>query len=171
MSLAPCFSWVSQLRQCSHQPAFSRLLKLQASRARYVRTEYPHPQPNLSACKEPGAKASGLSDPLETNRRIGMRIAARVLHSLRCDDRSCLVSNRGPIAPETNCLFVLQQPDSVVEGETPALRTRESNNQLFPTNHDPATQPEGSRARFSAARFLPAPKFPGRHQNPSEPRA
>lgn len=92
--------------------------------------------------KEPGAKASGLFDPLNINRRIGVRIAARVLHSLRCDDRPCPVSNRGPIAPEANCLLVLQRLNSVVEGDVPASRTRESKNQLFPTNHDPAANPK-----------------------------
>ena len=32
--------------------------------------------------------------------------------------------------------------NSVVEGGLPALRTRESKNQLFPTNHDPAANPK-----------------------------
>ena len=79
-----------------------------------------------------------------------MRIAARVLRSLRCDDRPCPVSNRGPIAPETNCLLVLQQPDSVVEGDAPALRTRVRFKPALPDESRSSRQPESPRARFSA---------------------
>jgi hypothetical protein len=74
----------------------------------------------LSGSQRTGSESLRAFDPLKCNKRIVCGCAARVLHSLRCNDRSCPVSNRGPIAPETNCLLVQQQPDSVVEGDAPA---------------------------------------------------
>jgi len=105
-----------------------------------------------------------------------VRIAARVLHSLRCHDRSCPVSNSGPIAPEADCLLVLLQLNSVVEGAMPASRTSESKNQLFPTNHDPAANPKAPAPDSLQAQSHPTPKAsvvtePFRAASVSEPRS